>query len=394
MSFLATLRAGPPPPKVALLPDGLFFTRALPVAAGATPAEAATQIELGLEAVSPFPIAQLFYGYFWTPGAETAFVFAAYRRRFTAEQMEAWVGAELVLPAFAALLGAEVRPATTVILSSPEGLTAVHWNNGRVPSAVIFRPLPPVVEGTPEAEPARIEETRDRLREELIHEVGGSRSVIDLAVPPVADPARSDREVTFRSGELVSKLDASVIAALDVRDKGELAALRGARRRDVILWRVAMGCVAALVLLGVGEFGLIGGRAWQRVRDKKFQAQKPTVDKIVKTDELARRIEDLATKRLLPWEMMMAVIGEKKERLPGEIYFGRVYTTTEGGIYSISIEAQTTNVGSISIYSSALKAMPGVQNVETRNLQAKSDNATFTFFITFQPDAIKPGALL
>ena len=117
MSFLATLRAGPPPPKVALLPDGLFFTRALPVAAGATSAEAAAQVELALEALSPFPIAQLFYGYFWTPGSETAFAFAAYRRRFTSDQIAAWTGAELVLPAFAALLGAAVKPATTVIPS-------------------------------------------------------------------------------------------------------------------------------------------------------------------------------------------------------------------------------------------------------------------------------------
>jgi hypothetical protein len=84
MSFLATLRAGPPPPKVALLPDGLFFTRAVSVAAGATPGEAASQIELALEAVSPFPIAQLYYGYYWVPGSESALVFAAYRRRFTA----------------------------------------------------------------------------------------------------------------------------------------------------------------------------------------------------------------------------------------------------------------------------------------------------------------------
>ena len=394
MSFLATLRAGPPPPKVALLPDGLFFTRALPVAAGATPAEAAAQVELALEAVSPFPIAQLFYGYFWTPGAETAFAFAAYRRRFTAEQIAAWSGADLVLPAFAALLGAAVKPATTVLLASPEGFTAIHWADGRVPASVLFRPFPPVAEGTPAAEPAPLEETRARLRDELIRDAGGSHTVIDLATPPAADPARSDREVTFRSGELVSPLHATVLAALDVRDKGELSSLRAARRRDVLLWRVALGCAAALLLLAVGEVGLVGGRAWQKVRDAKYRAQKPLVDKIMTSDALARRIDDLATKRLLPWEMIMALIGENKERLPKEIYFARVYTTPGTGIYTLSIDAQTTNVGTIAAYSSTLKALPGIENVETRGLQARGDNATFTLFITFKPDAIKPGALL
>ena len=118
-SPLSFLRAGPPPPKVALLPDALFFTRAVPVAAGATPVEAAAQIELALESVAPFPLAQLYYGWFWTPGAEQALAFAAYRRRFTAEQTAAWVEAELVLPAFAALLGAEVGPATRLVAAAP-----------------------------------------------------------------------------------------------------------------------------------------------------------------------------------------------------------------------------------------------------------------------------------
>src|SRR5476651_2760387 len=112
-SFLDTLRAGPPPPKVALLSDALFFTRAVPVATGVTPAEAAAQVELALEAISPFPLAQLYFGWFWIPGAEHAFVFASYRRRFTQDQSASWAGAELVLPAFAALLGGEIKPATT-----------------------------------------------------------------------------------------------------------------------------------------------------------------------------------------------------------------------------------------------------------------------------------------
>ena len=105
------LRAGPPPPRVALLSDALFFTRSVPVAKGATPAQAAAELELALEGISPFPLAQLYYGWFWVPGAERALVFASYRRRFTAEQTADWEQAELVLPTFAAVLGAEVDAA-------------------------------------------------------------------------------------------------------------------------------------------------------------------------------------------------------------------------------------------------------------------------------------------
>lgn len=196
MKFLETLRAGPPPPKIALLPDALFFTRALPVAAGATPAEAAAQVELALEAISPFPLAQLYYGWFWAPGADHAFVFASYRRRFTSEQTAEWHGVELVLPAFVAVLGGTFEPATTLILATPEGLTAVHFESGSVPTLVLCRPLMP--EAT--------DDDRARTRDELIRAVGGSKTIIDLATPPVAEPALNDREIVFRSGDFVSRL--------------------------------------------------------------------------------------------------------------------------------------------------------------------------------------------
>src|SRR5689334_1921906 len=137
-SPISFLRSGPPPPKVALLPDALFFTRAVPITEGASSAEAGAQVELALEALSPFPLAQLYHGWFWQPGADQAFVFAAYRRRFTTEQTLEWEGAEVVLPTFAATFGANVVPATTIVLSSLEGLTAIHWNKPPVPAKVLF----------------------------------------------------------------------------------------------------------------------------------------------------------------------------------------------------------------------------------------------------------------
>src|SRR5580704_9999552 len=113
------LRSGPPPPRVVLLPDGLFFVRSIPVPAAADASGVAAEAALALEAASPFPPEQLYYGTFWVPGADRALIFAAYRRRITVEQTASWAGAELVIPAFAALLGGKVAPATTGVLASP-----------------------------------------------------------------------------------------------------------------------------------------------------------------------------------------------------------------------------------------------------------------------------------
>src|SRR5271165_7255472 len=90
-------RDGPPPPRVVLLSDALFFTHVVAVADDASaggPAGVAEQAELSLEALSPFLLNQLYYGYYWVPGSAKALVFAAYRRRFTVEQTAVWLGAE------------------------------------------------------------------------------------------------------------------------------------------------------------------------------------------------------------------------------------------------------------------------------------------------------------
>ncbi len=386
-SFLSTLSAGPPPPKVALLPDGLFFTRPVSVAAGATPAEAAAQIELALEAVSPFLLAQLYHGWFWRPGSENAFAFAAYRRRFTPEQSATWLGAELVLPAFATLLGAKVEPATTVVLTSAEGLTAIHWAADDVPTAVRFRLFPPALPDQPEPSAEQQADARAQLRDELVRTFEGSRRVIELDAPPAPAPAQRDGELTFGTGDLVSRFPATVTTALDVRDKADLAALRGARRRDVLFWRVTLGCAAAFVLLAFGELGLVGGREWQKVRVQRQKSQQPSVDKIMASQELALRIDELATKRLLPLEMV-SVLTEKK----GDIVFTRAFTKREKGLYTIFVEARTNNANQIAVFVSALKQMPACESVETTGQGARNDITTFTLIVTFKPDAIKPAA--
>jgi hypothetical protein len=374
------LRAGPPAPKLALLPDALFFTRTVPIAKGATAAEAAAQVELALESISPFPLAQLYYGWFWSPVSDHAFVFASYRRRFTPEQTAEWENAELVLPAFGAVLGAEVEAATTVLLASAEGVTAVHWENPPVPSKVIFRALP--LDAT--------DEDRTKAREELLREVGGSRKVVELESPLAADPAAGDREIVFRSGDFVSSISGTAASALDVRDKGELAALRTARKRDVLLWRVAVGCAIALLLLLVGEFALMAGRTWQQVRVRQYLAQKGPVDKIMKVDELTRRIEELATKRLLPLEMVTQLVGENLERKPEDIQFTSVQADQSRGLYTLFVQGKTTNPGLVNVYQNTLKALPSVEKVDAPISQVSGAQATFTLTVVFKPDALKP----
>lgn len=375
-SPLSLLRAAPPPPKVALLPDGLFFVRTVPVSSGAAPGEAAGEIELALEAAAPFPLSQLYHGWYWQPGWTQAVVFAAYRRRFTPEQTAAWGESELVMPAFAALLGAGVEPSTTLLLGSAEGFTAVHWDAAGRPERVIFRPVPPDAG----------EEERTRRRDELVRDLGGSKVVREVGAPEV-QPASSDREFAFRAGEIGCRLPAALAASMDVRDKGELAERRRARGRDVLLWRLTVGLAVTLVLLVAGELALLGGRAWQQVRLRQQAAQRPLVEKIKSSQELTTRINELATRRLRPFEMLGIMVGGGLK--PDAVWFTSLSTVPES-IHALRVEGSASNDSQVNAYQTALTALPAIERIDVQRFQTVGESTTFIWLVTFKPDAIKP----
>jgi hypothetical protein len=381
-SPLDFLRAGPPPPRAVILPDSVFFSRTIALPAGASRSEVVGQVGLALEALSPFPLAQLYYGYFLPDGADRALAFASYRRRFTAEQMAEWGGAEYVLPAFAAVLGCDPAAATTVVLAAAEGLTAVHWDQGPVPSVVLHRPL----------KPDATEDERALARAEIIRAAGEARTIVDAPSPPVARAGRSEGELAFEAGSLRSRFPAGVAAALDVRDKGDLAALARARRRGVLVWRVALGAVAACALFALGELALLGAGFWQAARVAKVAAQRPTVARIMEEEDLAIRIDELSTKRLLPLEMISVVSPEvAMPKNPPSIQFLRAMANASA-LNTIEIEAQTNNAGEIAAYKTAIEQAPGCDRVEIRDQRTQNNVVSFRLIVTFKPGALAPAS--
>ncbi|HTB81478.1 MAG TPA: hypothetical protein VK717_11390 [Opitutaceae bacterium] len=373
VSLSSFLKNATPAPSVVLLPDTMFFVRAVPVADAATPADLVSQVELALEAIAPFPLAQLYYGFYHPPGAPLALLYAAYRKRFTSEQTAAWAEADLVLPAFVALFGLEKKPGTTLVIPAADGVTAVHWRDGQVPDKILAQSLAP--EAT--------QEEYARVREELLRAAGGSLKVVDLPAAPVAAPSDRDDELVFHSGDHVSTLPAALGDQLDVRDKEELALRRRHRARDLMLWRLFLGCAAALALCVLGEVTLLGGKLWQKSRLAVGVAQSPAVEKIKSAQSLADRIGELSTKRLLPFEMIALISGPK----PASVQFLRTTTT---GLYTLEIEAQTSTPVDVGGYQTALSGLPACAQVELRDQRTRDGVSTFTFVVTFKPEALQP----
>ena len=374
LPLLRILKAGPPPPKVVLLPDGLFFTRSIAIAPGSSAADVAGQVELALETLSPFPAAQLYHGFYWPPGADRALVFAAYRRRFTNEQLAGWDTAELVMPSFAALLGGDNRTNSTVVIPSEEGLTALYFEQSPVPSRIVFRAI----------QPDASEADRTRAQEQLANAVAGNRAIV-LKQAPVVAPSASDRDLAFRAEAFNSRIPAAQAGALDVRDKTALADLRRARSRDLALWRGFLGLIGVLFLLVLGEVGLIVSGVWQKGRLAQLNQQRPVGERVMMAQNVTTRINDLSTKRLLPFEMILQVMGPK----PASVRFVRAQTV---GLYGLNVEAESTSPAAPSAYQSALSGLPSIEKVEVREQRARDNLMTFTLAVTFRPETVKAGS--
>ena len=364
-----------PPRHIVRVADALFFVRSVAVADGTSAADVAAQAELAIEALAPFPVAQLYYGHYWKAGAKSVLIYAAYRKRFTADEVATWVDAEVVLPNFVTVLNGipAPLPATAVLVPGASSVTGLYFADGSgVPSQVRVEPLP--VEAT--------EADRDAARAALLGAFPEKLHVVKLEADPVFDVASAQEQFVFRAGALESRFGANEVAPLDVRDKGELEARRRAHGRDVILWRTFLGCAAAIALSALLELGLVGTSFWQSRRLALESRQKPVVEAIMTSQALATRIEELSNKRLLPFEMLALVNGVR----PDSIQFMRTVTS---GLYKLEVEAQTSASGDIDVFRSALNKLAGCQKAEVVDPRSRDGVSTFKLVVTFRPEVFK-----
>ena len=375
LSSLTRFLPKAPPRQIVRVADTLFFIRSVAMTAGANSAELAAQAELAIETLAPFPVAHLYYGHYWRPGADHALIYAAYRKRFTAEEVATWTNAEVVVPSFVTVLNstAAPAPATAMLVPGLSSVTGLYFADASgVPTQVRVEPLP--------AEPTAADHAAARAA--VLAAFPEKLRVEELAAEPELDLASPQGKFVFRAGALEMRFDASAVAPLDVRDKDELAARRRAHARDVILWRTFLGCAAAIALCAVLELVLVGTSLWQTQRLALEERQKPVVEAIMTSQSLATRIEELSNKRLLPFEMLALVNSTR----PATIQFMRTVTN---GLYTLEVEAQTNASGDIDVFRSALNKLAGCQKVEVMDPRSRDGVSTFKLVVTFRPEAFK-----
>lgn len=372
-SLFELFRAGALAPRVVLLPDLFFFVRSVPLETGSEATSVAEQLELAIEGMAPFPVAQLYHGYFRLGEGASALAFAAYRRRFQQEQTVGWEEADLVMPTFCALLADKAEPSTTCLYFTDDACTALVWDEAGLPARVLVRPLP---ENPGEAE-------RAAVRDAMLREIGGTVRLIELPAPPRVAETSDEDGFAFVAGDRTVRFPKASAAACDVRPREDLARHRRGQKRDRVLWRSLVGAGVVLALLAVGEIALGIGWGFEKTRRAKVVVQRPLVERISNAQALAYRIDELATKRLLPFEMLDA-IGSVR---PKTIQFTKCTTS---GLDVMRIDAQTSNAGDVAGFQSALARLPAVDHVEIGDMSSRDRLTRFTLMVTFKLNVLKP----
>ncbi len=349
----------PPTRLAALLPDGRFFLRIVPVEPEGDAASVAEQVALALETLAPFPIAQLYHGHYWQPGSSRALVYAVYRKRFPAEETSAWGESQVVLPAFTSLLIDPPAAGTTRVLTSPDAITVFHWgDDDLVPTHALIHPFPPEAS----------EADRAAARDQLLRSLGSTSTVEDWDYP-VLRRVTDGGEVTFASGERELVVSADLAAALDVRDNEEIAERRGIQRRDILLWRVALGMTALILLCGTAEGALWFGRS----KVEKLKGQ--IADNKLKQTELegiernSKDADTVLSRHLYPLEMLTLAV--RGELLPATVAITNMQaelSKTFKPVLTLRATATTEQSGipaqEAQKFVNALKAMPERPTVE------------------------------
>jgi hypothetical protein len=302
-------------------------------------------------------------------------IYAAYRKRFTAEEVSAWAQAEWVVPAFATVLNhaPAPAPATALLVPSLTGWTGLFFADASgVPTQVQVIAVP--TEGTVT--------DRATARETLLRTFPQAAQIVELEADSEFDPAAPQGALDFRAGTWVSRFSTIEANSLDIRDKDDLADRRRDRVRDVVLWRLLLGCAAAIALSLLLEFALVGLGFWHRQNLTLEARQKPVVAGIMTSQTLATRIDELSTKRLLPFEMLALVNTVR----PGSIQFMRTVTS---GLTTLEIDAQTNSSGDIDIFRSALNQLEGCQKAEVIDPRSRDGISTFKLVVTFRPEFLK-----
>jgi hypothetical protein len=361
----------PLPTEAVLLPADRFFVMRVELDP-ATPAR--SQVELALEASSPFPANQLLLGLVHGADGRSALAFAAHKRRFTAEEIASWPASSTVVPEFLALLGQNPNANAVLVHFNDERAIALAWRaNESLPTSMVSFAT---ADGTPEAAAAEAA---------LLAELPANTPVIKITGAIKGRGDDKGLSVGVVDGPNYHVASRSLDDA-DVRDAGFLEKRRGQAAWEKRAWLMAQITAACLLLAALADASAAIIHWRTNEVTAVLDSNRTKVEELEGLNSLAAKISELGDNRPLPFEMLSVV----NSRRPASLTFQGI--ACKGGAV-LEVEAKTTRPEDVSAFEQALRAESTlISKAETRDLRARDGNTTFTITITFRADALRKAA--
>lgn len=362
-----------PLPDVLVLPAEYFFIEKVEVPTALAPAELADFAELSMEAVSPFPLDQLRWGFLIAPDSQHLLIYAALKERLklaghTELETYTWV-----LPDFTTLQGARFTRDTEVVLEGEHYTTSFLLPSGEA-SPENIRSLP-AGSDTPCS-------TGQSIHLKLLAVELSEQSIPTFKFETIgespADGAWSPLEP-----------DEASLWNADIRTSSFKDVERSARRTTSLVTRVMGYAAIFAIVLVVLEGLLFAGGFWLKTRTAKIDEQATSVRRIEDKQSLLNKLDQVAQNELRPIAMLTAANEVRTALGTTGIEYDETIIDSSN---RLTIEGKANTINELNLYTESLRQSGKFQLAEDPKYFTRDSQTTFTVTLDYTYREPEPAA--
>ena len=348
-----------PQPDVLVLPAEYFFVEQVDVPPALAASELADFAELSMEAIAPFPLEQLRWGFLTAPDGQKLLIYAALRDRlkragFTDLENYVWV-----LPDFATLHGARFEREVDVVLHGEQFDTHfVHPGGEAMPTQVSSLHKNSEAPKTRSGESVHLRVLPVELTEKGL---------------PVFRFETVGVEAAKGHWSPLMPSEATLWQA-DIRPASYKGLERSTRRTTALVFRI-LGYAACFGLFLIFlEALLFGGGFWLNQREAKIDSQTTPVRRIEDKQSLMNKLEQVAQNELRPIAILEAANLIRLSLGSTGIEYDE--TVIESG-NRLTIEGKANTVNELNAFTTALNKSGNFLLVDDQSI-TRSGKTSFT----------------
>lgn len=349
--------------------------------------ERTSLIELAVESHSPFPLEQIFWGYYPEPSSQQALLYMGLKEQFAVRE-SAIGSAQYAFPAFLAAVVAKSEYNGIQLFADDYGLSALWFEaNNPLPRKVLSRRWSAFGVDTPPLEDSDVllkivrtwtqdlQVFTDVLVNDRLIRLSGlqleSSSTLHLSLDSLDWQNGSEIETLSKT------LKGDTLYACDIRDETQIQKLKTKALASHRLWRALQVSGILAVSLGLLAIGLLlSGQALKRQEDR-LKKQASAVEQVNQKEILLESLDLFSIAALQPFE----ALGRMNRVRPDALYFTSLeagaYREAEHEEFSIKLRAVASSAAQADTFTAQLQADPLFSQVRLSKLRSKTKRTDF-----------------